>query len=155
MKKSKRRRLRKTVSFDGTPVFYGLALMLKDARNNGWKGRLNSADRRKGVAERYGKLSQWALYIGWIRHRAGFNPANPPGRSTHELRSDGVPYRGPIGRPLNWWQLGMDVSDSDGLIRVLRRLGYRPFRPYSSSSEYHHINLKRPPTRTLRRRRKV
>lgn len=152
---SKRRRLTATVTFDGVPTFRGHALMLKDARAHGWKGTLNSADRRRGVPERYGKLSQYALYMGWLAHRAGFNPANPPGRSTHELRSDSVAYRGPIGRPLTWWQLGHDVSDADGLLQVLNRLGYSAFRPYSSGSEQHHINLRVSPTKTLRRRRKA
>jgi hypothetical protein len=38
------------------------------------------------------------------------NPANPPGRSTHELRSDAVPYPGPAGRDLEWWQCGIYVD---------------------------------------------
>jgi hypothetical protein len=149
----RRSRLVNTVAFDGVPVFQGLALMLTDARDHGWNGGLNSADRRKGVAERYGRMSQAALYAGWIAHKLGFNPANPPGRSTHELRSDGVPYLGPIGRPLAWWQLGLDVSDPVGLVATLNRLGYPAFRPYSSPSEAHHVNLRRSPWRTLHRRK--
>lgn len=147
-----RPKLMVTVAFDGTPVFRGLALMLEDARRNGWSGRLNSADRREGVAEKYGRMSQAALYAGWIAHRAGFNPANPPGRSTHELRSDAVAYRGPIGRPLSWWQLGMDCSDAETLRAVLVRLGYSAFRPYADGREVHHVNLKGSPTKRLRAR---
>jgi hypothetical protein len=126
--------------------------MLADARAHGWHGRLNSADRRQGVAERYGKLSQAALYAGWIAHKAGFNPANPPGRSTHELRSDAVAYRGPVGRPLAWWQLGLDAGDAAQLRAVLNRLGYAAFRPYPDGREVHHVNLRRSPTRRLRQR---
>jgi lysozyme len=145
------RKLNRTVAFDGTPVFHGLALALHHARKHGWHGRLISADRRKGVAEKYGKLSQWALYVGyWIRHLPGYNPANPPGRSTHELRSDAVAYRGPVGRPLAWWQLGLDVTDSDDLLRILVALGYRVRRPYSAGSERHHLNFTRNPRRRLR-----
>lgn len=144
--------LMKTVTFDGTPVFHGLAVILDECRRHGWDGKLNSADRRQGVAEKYGRMSQAALYAGWLAHRAGFNPANPPGRSTHELRSDGVPYRGPVGRPLSWWQLGLDVSDSDRLITVAEKRGYHLFRPYSSGSERHHVNLRVSPTRLLRKR---
>ena len=151
---AKKKKLTDTVPFGGTPTFRGLALMLADARNHGWTGMLISSDRRKGVPERYGKLSQAALYAGWIARRAGFNPANPPGRSTHELRSDGTAYRGPVGRPLLWWQLGMDCTESDQLLRVLRARGYRPFRPYSVGSERHHINLQKSPTKTLIRLRK-
>lgn len=153
LRRVKRPKLTETVSFDGTPCFRGHALMLKDARDHGWNGRLSSADRRTGVPERYGKLSQAALYAGWIAHRAGFNPANPPGRSTHELRSDGVAYAGPVGRPLAWWQLGLDATNADELRRVLLRLNYQAFKPYASGSEVHHTNLRRSPTANLRKRR--
>lgn len=154
MARRKRKRLDQTTTYTGTPCFRCHQLMLADATRNGWKGSLNSADRRRGVPERYGKLSQYALYMGWLAGKAGFNPANPPGRSTHELRSDGVAYRGPVGRPLAYWQLGLDVSDADTLLRVLRRLGYDAFRPYSSGSEAHHINLRKNPRRNLIRRKK-
>jgi hypothetical protein len=147
--------LKTTVQFDGVPLFRGLAYMLQDARDNGWKGRVNSADRRKGVPEKYGRLSQAALYAGWIARKAGFNPANPPGRSTHELRSDGVAYRGPVGRPLSWWQLGIDVTNASELREVLNRLGYSAFRPYPAGSEAHHVNLKGSPYRRLKLRRKT
>ena len=154
MAASRRRpRLTDTVSFDGIPPFRGLARVLADARRHGWHGKLRSSDRRRGVAERYGRRSQAALYAGWLARRPGFNPANPPGRSTHELRSDGVAYRGPVGRPLAGWQLGLDVSDADELLGVLRRLGYAAFRPYDSLNEGHHINLRRSPYRRLQRRR--
>lgn len=149
-------RLNRTVAFDGTPVFRGLALMLADAREHGWTGTLTSADRRKGVAERYGKRSQWWLYMAyWVWHLAGTNPANRPGQSTHELRSDGVAYRGPVGRPLAWWQLGMDLTESDHALEVLQRRGYKAFRPYTSGSEAHHLNLRRSPARRLRKRAKA
>lgn len=150
----KRKRLDQTVLFTGTPLFRGHQLMLRDAAMHGWTGRVNSADRRKGVPERYGKLSQYALYVGWLAGKAGYAPANKPGRSTHELRSDSVAYRGPVGRPLAWWQLGLDVTDADTLLRVLNKLGYKAFRPYSSGSEAHHINLRQSPRRNLIKRGK-
>jgi hypothetical protein len=147
-------KLTSTVAFDGVPTFRGLALMLQDCRDHGWTGRLNSSDRRKGVAERYGKLSQTALYIGyWVKHLPGYAPANPEGQSTHDLHSDGVAYRGPKGRPLSWWQLGLDVSADAQLVAVANRLGYRLTHPYSSGSEAHHLNLRQSPTRVLRARR--
>lgn len=141
-----------TVAFDGAPMPRGLALALADARRNGWRGTVSSADRREGVAEKHGKMSQAALYAGWIARRLGFNPANPPGRSTHEYRSDGVPYRGPIGRPLAWWQLGLDVTESVQLVTILNRLGYSAFRPYSDPREAHHVNFRRSPYANLIRR---
>lgn len=145
MARKRRKPLNHTVAFDGTPVFRGLARMLQDARKNGWSGSLTSADRRRGVPEKYGKLSQYALYMGWLARRPGFNPANPPGYSTHELRTAS-------GRPLPWWGLGMDVTESDELVRVLNRLGYSAYKPYSSPSEQHHINLRRNPRRNLIKR---
>lgn len=137
---------KRTVAYDGTPCFLVHARVLREAREHGWRGRLNSADRRKGVAEKYGRKSQWWLYMAyWVWRLRGTNPANPPGRSTHELRSDGVAYRGPVGRPLAYWQLGLDVTDSDGLLRVLAKLGYRARRPYRSRSEWHHVNFTKNP----------
>jgi hypothetical protein len=146
-------RMTATISYDHTPVFRGLARALSDARKHGWHGQLVSADRRKGVAEHYGKRSQWWLYMAyWVWHLKGSNPANAPGRSTHELRSDGTAYRGPVGRPLAWWQLGLDCTNSDELLRILLKLGYHVRRPYTSASEAHHINFTRSPYRRLRQR---
>jgi hypothetical protein len=156
--------LGRVVTFDGTPVFQGLALMLADARVHGWTGILVSADRRQGVAERYGKMSQAFLSAAWIAwhtkrillkpftRKNPPNPANTPGHSTHELRSDAIAYRGPVGRPLAWWQEGLDVTEWDELLAVLRRLGYAAFQPYSSASEAHHVNLKRTPRWRLLKR---
>jgi hypothetical protein len=138
-------------TFDGVPIFEGLARILRDARADGVHFRLLSADRRRGVPERFGHLSQAALYAGWIAHRAGFNPANPPGRSTHELRSDGVAYRGPVGRPLTWWQEGLDLDGSENLRKYLVRKGYAIRRPYPAGSEYHHLNFMRNPSRRWRK----
>jgi hypothetical protein len=141
-----------TVAFDGTPVFRGLAHVLHKVREDGWKGRLDSGDRRKGVAERYGKLSQFVLYVRWLARWRGYNPANPPGRSTHELHSDGVPYRGPIGRPLHWWQLGLDVTYAEQLVAILAHRGYRAFQPYRDGRERHHVNFRRNPWPRWRRK---
>jgi len=144
----------RSIAFDGTPVFWGLAKPLQRAREAGWNGVLNSADRRSGFAERYGKASQPRLFSCYgSRLRTGrcpsscpsCNPANRPGRSTHELRSDGVAYRGPVGRQLAWWQLGLDLSDVDELLRVLARLGYRARRPYRSGAEAQHVNFSASP----------
>lgn len=164
-KKKHRRSLTSTVQFDGTPVFYGLALTLQDARDHGWHGSLTSADRRKGVAERYGKMSQaflFSAWVAWSTRRALLrpftrnsppNPANSPGHSSHELRSDAVAFRGPVGRPLAWWQLGLDVSNAPELVVVLNKLGYSAHRPYRTASEAHHVNLRKSPSGVIRRRK--
>lgn len=97
--------------------------------------------------------SQKELYDGFRSGRPGFNPANPPGRSTHERRSDGVAYPGPVGRPLRWWQVGLDCHDSSRAIEVARQRGWIAVRPYASGSEFHHINFVKPPVffRSLKR----
>lgn len=82
----------------------------------------------------------------------GFNPANPPGTSTHELRSDGVAYRGPRGRPLRWWQCGIDVDDAhvEAFIRSCNKHGWHAHITYPNSVlEHHHVNLTRPPKYSL------
>lgn len=145
-----RRFLPRTVNFDGCPVPRGLALALYEARKRGWKGTVQSCDRRRGVPEKLGKKSQWQLFQGWIKRLPGYNPANPPGRSTHERRSDGVAYKGPIGRRLRWWQTGIDISDSDTALRLLRNLGFEVKKPYHSASEAHHINFYKSPSKRLR-----
>jgi lysozyme len=142
----------RTIALDGAPLFWGLAKPLLRAREAGWRGRVTSSDRRKGVAERFGKMSQQSLFdCAQAKIKTGrcppacagnCNPANPPGRSTHELISDGVAY--PAARPgtkLAWWQLGLDVDDSQQLLEALGRLGYKILRPYSKPSEFHHLNF--------------
>lgn len=111
---------------------------------------LNSCLRTQAAvnyARQHGALlsSQTELYQGYITGQPGYNPANPPGRSTHERRSDGVAYPGPVGRPLMGWQVGMDLSDSQGFIDAAKREGWICFRPYSSGSEYHHVNFAKQP----------
>ncbi len=150
-------RMRDAVAVDGTPVPRGLALVLLDARANGWGGRLNSADRRAGVAERFGKFSQKKLYACSLSCRAdcygNCNPANPPGRSSHELRGDGVV--GDVGAHLQWWQMGMDTSEADQLRIVLMRIGYDAYRPYADAREQHHTNLRSNPKRRLIERGRI
>lgn len=93
-----------------------------------------------------GKHDQAYLYAH--QHDPGFNPANPPGRSTHECRSDAVAYRGPVGRRLRWWQVGIDVDDAHvaAFIAAANRHGWHAHITYpGSASEYHHINLTKRP----------
>lgn len=72
---------------------------------------------------------------------------NPVGRSTHECRSDGVAYPGPIGRMLPPWECGMDWPDWSipAVMGAFTKLGLAPVHPYSAGVEYHHINLRRAP----------
>jgi peptidoglycan hydrolase-like protein with peptidoglycan-binding domain len=109
------------------------------------------------ILHRYGKHTQAELYQMWLNGQG--NPANPPGRSTHECRSDGVPYPGPIGRKLRYWQVGFDVNDAyiaatktafanlkhHKLGRKFIAVSVEAFQPYPGSSEFHHLNLKKKP----------
>jgi len=143
--------LYRTVALDGTPLFLILKLVLLDARSNGWPGILNSADRREGVAERFGKMSQAKLYQCSISCTpdcyGNCNPANPPTQGTHLLLGDGTVGR--VGEQLEKWRLGLDTSYADELRRVLSDLGYHAYRPYSDSREQHHTNLTRNPRQRL------
>lgn len=93
------------------------------------------------ILHRHGKHTQAEI------HRMYPSISNPPGRSTHELRSDGVAYGGPVGRHLEWWQQGIDVNDGD-VARMeweASRLGWHLFQPYSRGVEFHHLNFRREP----------
>ncbi len=151
---------KRTIAFDGTPTFWGLAKALLRAREHGWNGTLSSSDRRPGVAERYGKRSQKALFDCFQESQAlggrcpaqcggNCNPANPPGQSSHECRSDGSAFGArSAGARLEWWELGLDVTDTDKALAVLKQLGYRVRRTYPNSvRERHHINFTRSPGR--------
>jgi len=143
----------RTVAFDGTPTYWGLAKPLLLAREHGWGGKLDSSDRRPGVAERFGKKSQKALFECMQRRIAlggrcppecggSCDDANRPGSSSHEQLSDGRGFSGPVGRQLAWWELGLDVSESDQLLAILATLGYEVHRTYPNNpSEFHHLNL--------------
>jgi len=99
------------------------------------------------LLRKYGKHSQAQLYAAWQRRDPGASPANPPGRSSHEQRSDGVAYPGPVGRRLEYWQVGMDWNDAavPHLIAHAAVRGWRLRRPYSAGTEYHHLNFTRKP----------
>jgi hypothetical protein len=138
------------VVVDGCPVPRLLAKRIKLLKKDVPGAVLQSCYRGKDaerLLHKHGKHSQAELYAGWRARRPGFNPANPPGRSSHELRSDGVAYEGPVGRRLPWWCCGMDFNDAavPKLIEAARRRGWGLRRPYSSGSEYHHLNFTHKP----------
>lgn len=111
--------------------------------------RLNSCyrgDKATSLLKRLGKMTQRMLYGGWVRRLPGYNPANPPGYSTHELFSDGVAYRRrPRGVPLASWKCGMDWNDSAAALNAGRELGFDIRRPYGGDREYQHLNFYRKP----------
>jgi hypothetical protein len=110
-------------------------------------------DDAAAILHAHGKHTQRELY-----ETLPAGVANPPGRSTHELRSDGVAYRGPIGRKLEWWQEGLDVNDNNVLPMKLDAEfhGWVLFQPYKAGVEYHHLNfLRRPIARRAADKRRL
>lgn len=125
-----------------------IAIVLADARatvNSIYRG--TDAER---ILNAHGHQSQAQLYALFRAGRG--NPANPPGFSTHELKSDGVAYPVGRGQDLDWWMQGFDVNDSevDRVIAAAARYGWVLWRPYSSGSEFHHLNFRRQPRPTPR-----
>lgn len=107
------------------------------------------------ILHKHGHSTQAELYRLYLEGKG--NPANPPGFSTHELRSDGVAYpSAPRGSDLQWWQQGIDVNDDD-IAHVRHQAvlhGWHMFQPYHSGTEFHHLNFRhkpRPTRHTVRR----
>jgi hypothetical protein len=76
--------------------------------------------------------------------------SNPPGRSQHELRSDGVGNPGPVGRRLHEWEVGVDSGTDDRaarerIERAARRHGWEIHHPYSRGVEGHHWAMAKRP----------
>lgn len=91
--------------------------------------------------------SQEELYDCFRRGMPGCNPANPPGLSTHEQRSDGQAYAVPRGSPLAYWQVGMDWSDPGAIVAEARDLGFVATVTYPNNPrEAHHVNFRKEPT---------
>jgi len=142
---------------DGCPVPASIApyvhLVLRDAgqtANSIYRGEDAAA-----LLRRHGKRTQAQI------HRDLPAISNPPGRSTHELRSDGVAYPGPVGRPLREWQVGVDsgtdsAADAAAIERAARGRRWKVVHPYRSGVERHHWNFaERPRPRGPRTRAKV
>lgn len=147
----------------GCPVPAKLAPFLTQIlRESG--ARLQSCYRgadAEALLHRLGKSSQLDLYRGFLQRRPGFNPANPPGHSTHELRNDGMAYtrtwpggthagQWHTGDKLPWWACGIDIDDAHvtAFIAAAKKHGWQVARTYpNSTSEYHHVNFRRPPLR--------
>lgn len=151
------------VSFHGVPMPRGLAFAIDHIERHGGKVDIFSADRTvAAVAEhnrQFGTNLHAQQYLYDNQHRPGFNPANPPNRTSHAYYSDGNPAYGgrKAGARLPWYMLGIDLAD-DGrsedvsrFLRVARRLGYHVTQPYASGSERHHIIFTQSPVENLER----
>ena len=81
-----------------------------------------------------------------IHHVPDANPANPPGRSTHERRNDGVAYPGHPGDDLEYWQVGMDWDNPPAAIAAARKLGWIATVTYRNNvHEAQHVNFRKEP----------
>jgi hypothetical protein len=116
------------------------ALLVRDTHST--VNAIYRGDDARAILHAHGKHTQRELFESLPR-----GVANPPGRSTHELRSDGVAYAGPIGRRLEWWQEGIDVNDNNVLSMKLdaELHGWVLFQPYRAGVEFHHLNFARRP----------
>jgi hypothetical protein len=117
-----------------------IALLVKDCGatvNSIYRG-----EDARAILHRHGKSTQAELY-----RTLPAGVANPPGRSSHELRSDGRAFRGPVGRRLAWWEQGIDVNDADvpRMKRAARARGWELVQHYPSGAEFHHLNFARRP----------
>lgn len=161
-----------TVSYENVPMFRGLAFALRDIQNNGAPIDIFSADRRDRIINEHNKQFGTNLhgqqYLYDNQRRPGFNPANPPSRTSHCLRSDGNPiYRNAAGKAIApgglipWYELGIDIADHGKqedirrFLQVAHRLGYHFVQPYSSGSERHHVVCAHSPIPTLEHRNQI
>lgn len=117
------------------------ALLAEDCAKHGWPVTFNSiyrGDDAAALLHAHGKRTQREIHAD----PALASISNPPGFSSHELRSDGNPiYHTRRGLPLPEWQQGIDVNDADvsRLIATARARGWTLARPYTSGAEFHHL----------------
>ncbi len=120
-----------------------IAIVVNDA-----KATVNSIYRGVDAAvilHKHDKHTQAELYDMYLHGHGA--PANQPGFSTHELKSDGIAYHVSRGKDLAWWQMGFDVNDKDvhNVIHVASVYGWHLWQPYRAGSEYHHLNFRTQP----------
>jgi Putative peptidoglycan binding domain len=108
---------------------------------------LNSCDRSpeaEPILRANGKKSQRELFD--LAQKGLGNPANPPGFSTHERRNDGTAYPGRRGTRLEDWQVGMDWSPPDPVVREAAKRGWIVTVTYpNNAQEAHHLNFRKAP----------
>jgi hypothetical protein len=136
---------------DGKPVPAALAAELRAVKAAAGNPTLTSCMRTQAAVDfaRAGghQVSSQAELVELAKH--GGNPANPVGQSTHELRSDGVAYLGPLGRKLAYWQVGTDWGTKANALRVVAAANARNWTATitypTNPKELHHVNFRRKP----------
>lgn len=154
------------VSYHGiVPMPRGLAYALYHIDKHGGHIDTFSADRTvKAIADHnreFGTSLHAQQYLFDNQFKPGFNPANPPNRSSHCYFSDGNPAYRVNGRQIQakgklpWYMLGLDISDH-GLfetvthfLHVSRGLGYQVVQPYPVGGERHHVVFTESPIQVL------
>ncbi|MEA2302449.1 MAG: hypothetical protein QOE44_2984 [Solirubrobacteraceae bacterium] len=154
------------VSFHGVPMPRGLAFAIDHIEKHGAPVSIYSADRTVGAIAEHNKQFGTTLHAQEFlfdnQGKPGFNPANPPNRTSHCYFADGNPaYKDANGRvvapggQIPWYSLGIDISDKGKaedcreFLRVAHKLGYEFIQPYSSGSEQHHVISVKSPIGTL------
>ncbi len=138
---ARRKGLQKVAVLDGTPVTREQKIALLWARSQGWRGLVNSGDRRTKIAKllrSLGKSTQAFLYKLFLEGKGA--PANPPTQGTHLRLGDGV--IGVPGVPIPAWQQGLDTSDATNLRRILNSGGFTAQQTYGN--EEWHTNFMAP-----------
>lgn len=154
--------VKNTVSYKNVPVPRGVAYALDLVDRRGADFQLFSCIRVDSILKQHNKDFGTNLhgqqYLYDNQNRPGFNPANPPSKTSHCWFSDGNPvYRTAAGRRAGpgerivWHQIGIDASNADQIIRVGKTVGLDFVRPYSSGSEAHHLVLRTSPVKLLER----
>lgn len=91
------------------------------------------------ILHAHGKMDQAEIHADPEYH----DSSNPEGQSQHDLHSDGVANKGPVGRPLQSWSVGVDSgtddqASKDAIQRAAAAYGWRVHHPYSRGVEGHH-----------------
>lgn len=110
-------------TFDGKPVTRTYSRLLWDCRHHGWSGSLTSGKRSKA--------KQLLLYMGFLRHLPGYNPADPPWKSAHCKEG---------------WRCAVDVTEADEFVRIARARHWPVHRPHRAESW--HVEFTRKPQDT-------
>jgi hypothetical protein len=154
------------VSFHGVPIPRGLAFAIWHIEDHGAPVSIFSADRTvKAIADhnaQFGTQLHAQQFLFDNQNKPGFNPANPPARTSHCYFADGNPAyknsKGQIVAPggrIPWYSVGIDLADKGKtedcrhFLTVAHKLGYEFIQPYKVGSEQHHVIAVKSPVATL------
>lgn len=133
----------KFLVIDGCPAPYDWApyiyLVLRRAGHTASSIYRGEDPEAKVILHRHGKHTQAEIHAD----PAYAAKSNPPGRSEHDLHSDGFAHSGPIGRKLAPWQVGVDSggdapTDRARVEAAARHYGLCVHHPYPRGVEGHH-----------------